>query len=568
MSLLLLTGSIFPCQAMSLSVVHPALFKTALVHNLFRPQLYTLGDHRPEDHLYLPEPLIVLDEHENIHVSDFLKYEQPNLLRLNDLSYKLVRSAEKQVHVTAQEMEILRNTGWIIDGFSGLEGRRNTFPDMSGIVCFNPEHHLIVVVYRGTAGNKDGWDTNFDATKMNPQKVQKEFSKDLFDELIDMIKESECPRRLKAIKKIIRQAQKEEPGLPIIKTTYTEIQKQAKLQNIDPDLTDELFEAIASKIDLMEGVESLGYNIKGEVHKGFLKKYMSTKRDVLHLIKSHLKSMTPEDRAKVKIVFTGHSQAGATGSLALADICINHGADLFGKNFDNKKDFKFYGYFLSAARAGNKEYRKWVHQHVGRTFIVRQNVDGDPAPVSAGDARMHHVVSQVPVVGELLSKHFMLYDDTGYLLLDDSHKVWKRARELYKEQGLDISRFEEIEDLVCYVASWVMEDEENVPKFLAPKTQDTSFFWSPIKWVKKRIQTAQTINLLRRMLMGDTQAAQELEEFSEIVLMRYAHLHYGHHHPETGAVFDPEVVGRDLETMAQRGHKNELKRKAELEAAG
>lgn len=557
-----------PCYAAQLQIQKLTLIQEFNPENIFPTPDYKLGGHDRTDHLYLGEPFILLDEEERVHVSHFLKFEQDNLLRMNDLSYKLVRPAETQMILTVAEMEELKAHGWIIQGFSGLEGRRNTYPDMSGIVCFNPKDHLIVVVYRGTAGNKDGWDTNFDATKTNARKIQKEFCKDLFDEVLDLIKNSERPRRLKAIKRIVRASQKAEPGLTCARLTFDEIQKAAEDQDIDPDLMDDIIDAFRSKLELMTAVDKLGSEIEGEVHKGFLKKYLSTKREVLFLIKEHVKSVPPKERSLLKVVFTGHSQAGATGNLALADICANHGKEIFGENFNNKNDAKFYGYFLSAARAGDKEYRKWVHEHVGRPFIVRQNVDGDPAPVSAGDERMHNVVSQVPVVGEILSKRFTMYDDTGYLLLDDGHKVWKRARDLYEAEGFDMARFEEIEDLVRYVASWIVEDEQAVPKFLVPKGSSTSFFWSPIKWTKNRIQTAKTINLLRRALMGDEEAKKELEEFSEIVMTRYAHLHYGHFREATGAAFDPLVVGRDMDAMADRGHKHEIKRKAEAEVKG
>ncbi len=555
----------FSCHGYSLDITMPQFPVPVDLRDAFRAPTYKLGGYDRADHLYLSEPFILMDDEEHVHVSNFLKFEQDALLRMIDLSYRLVRPSETQVRLTIAELEQLKATGWIITGFRGLEGRRNTYPDMSGLVCFHPKDHLIVVVYRGTAGNKDGWDTNFDATKTNARKVQKEFCKDLFDEVVELIKNSEVPRRLKAIKVVIREAQKDEPSYVCARNTFAKVQKVAEAENMDPDLTDDIFDAFRMKLELMAAVDKLGSEIEGEVHKGFLKKYLSTKREVLSLLKEHVKSLSKEDRRKLKIVFTGHSQAGATGNLALADICANHGQEIFGASFSNKKDSKFYGYFLSAARAGDKEYRKWVHEHVGHAFVVRQNVEGDPAPISAGDARMHNLVSQVPVVGEILSKRFTMYDDTGYLLLDDGHKVWKRARDLYEREGFDMNRFEEIEDLVRYVASWIVEDEEAVPKYLAPKGSSTSFLWSPIKWTRNRIHTAKTINLLRRALMGDQEAMKELEQFSEIVMTRYAHLHYGHFREDTGAAFDPAVVGRDLDAMADRGHVHEIKRKARME---
>ncbi len=522
---------------------------------------YQLGkNHNANDHITMTEPFVLLDDEQTFRVSPFLKSEQDTLLRMNDLSYKLIKDADAQIKLTVVEMEQLKTLGWEVRGFSGLEGRRNTYPDLSGMVFFHPINNLMVIVYRGTAGNKDGWDTNFDATKMGAHKVQREFCKDLFDEVLELIRTSEQPKQYKRIKKIIRAAQKDEYGLKKAKEIQSKVVSFCKSKELEDELTRDILNAFSMKLELMTNVDKTKSHMVGEVHKGFLKKYLSTKREVLEIIKANVNSLPAAQRAKLKIIFTGHSQAGATGNLALADICGNHGKEIFGPKFDNKKTFNFYGYFLSAARAGDKDYKKWVHEKVGREFIIRQNVEGDPTPVSSGDEKMGELMARIPVIGEILAKRITQYDDTGYLLLDDGHKTWKRARNLYEREGFDINKFEETEDMVRYLASWVVNDEESVPKFIAPKQEKTSFFWSPIKWIRNRVKTARTLNHIRNAIMGDKEAAKKLEGLSDLILTRYAHLHYGHYRPGTGAAFDPEVVGRDLDAMAKRGHKHELKR--------
>jgi hypothetical protein len=360
----LFVGMFSPAQSEIASTFNYLIdvFKTIDPFAPLRLDEFQLGSrYIQKDHIALVEPFILFEDDGRTRVSSFLKGEQETLLRMNDLSYKLVRNVGNQIQMTAQELDQLRVQGWIIKGFSGLEGRRNTYPDLSGMVCYHPVYNLMVVVYRGTAGNKDGWDTNFDATKINAQKIQKEFSRDLFDEVLDQIRQSDKQVELREIKKIIRSAQKDEPGYKKAKDTYVAVKAKARAKKIPEDLTADIFKTFDQKLGLMDDVEMLGYDIEGDVHKGFLKKYLSTKQEVLEIIKTHVAQMKPEKKSKLKIVFTGHSQAGATGCIALADICGNHGKELFGGRFDNKKAFRFYGYFLSAARAGDKEYKKWVH---------------------------------------------------------------------------------------------------------------------------------------------------------------------------------------------------------------
>lgn len=500
----------------------------------------------------LMEPFILVQD-DGVQVSEILKNLQEQLLQMNDISYKLVRDTHTQIILAIQEMALLKEAGWQIHSFSGMEGRWNTSPDLSGLIFYHAENNLIVVVYRGTAGNKDGWDTNFDATKTKARKIQKEFCRDLLDELSNYVRTSPDAVPLKPIKKIIRESQQNKNGYTNAKETFGKIKAAMEVHPIPEQAKTDILKACTTKMEIMDAVNQLGCNIVGQTHKGFLKKYLSTKREVLDTLKSIIKPMSYEQKRKLKIIFTGHSQAGGTGNLALADLCVNHGRELFGANFSNQKNHHFYGYFLSAARAGNKAYKKWVHEHVGQAFIIRQNVEGDPTPISSGDEKVGEYVNQIPVVGELLAKNMTQYDDTGYLLLDSGHKTWKRAKALYEEEGHDMDTFSETEDIVRYMASWVLQDESSIPKYLAPHKEDTSFFWSPIKWVKNRIRAAKIANLVRKALSGDKDATQELEALSETVLTRYAHLHYGHYYKDIGAVFSHSIVGRDLDDMVMRG---------------
>lgn len=506
----------------------------------------------------LVEPLVKIT-HAGRQVSPFLKDLQDALLRMNDLSYNLVKGAGKYMEFNVNEMEKLQKEGWRIKGFTGLEGRRNTFEDLSGIICYHPEKNVITVVFHGTASNVEGWETNFDGQRFKPWKIQQEFSKDLFEDALQQLKTSGANKsNLKAFKEFMQNKLKHE-DLSIVNVNRAKdmLQDLISANRIDNDLGGDLLHRFKLKLEMMEYTAQNGVKVEGEVHKGFFKKYMSTKPEVLGLLKEFINNMTPEQKKAVKIVFTGHSQAGGLGNIALADITANHGKELFGPDFDNRSSGKFYGYLLSAARAGNKDYVKWMHENIGKDYVVRQNVQGDPVPIASGDREMAKLLRElIPGAGEVLST-LADYDDVGHLLLDDGNEAWQRAKNLYGKEELSLDEFDKLDDAVHYIASWLVE-EKSIPEFITSKKSTT---WNPITKIKTWWNTAKAVSLINEARKGDEKARSKLAKLLE---QRYAHLHYGHHREGMGAVFTPNVVGRDLDKMLQKGETHEMNRQAAI----
>ena len=511
-----------------------------------------------EETIIHSDPLVRISEG-RVEVSAFLKDMQDTLLQMNELSYNIVKGGGKYMEFNVDDMEKLQKGGWKIKGFTGLEGRRNTFGDLSGIVCYHPEKNVITVVYHGTASNKEGWETNFDGQRLKPWKIQQEFTRDLFEEALKEIKTASKNSGVKEFKKFLEdKIEHEDLSMANILKAQAMIETLAAKGDIDSELGEDLLHAFKLKLEVMNYVQEKGCKFAGQVHRGFLKKYLSTKQEVLGLLKEHLSTMTTEQKQKVKIVFSGHSQAGGTGSLALADLCANHGKELFGPEFDNSKSGTFYGYLLSAARAGNKAYAEWMRSSIGETNIVRQNVHGDPVPIAAGDHEMANLMRElIPGAGELLSS-MADYEDAGVYFKDDGTEAWNRARQLYGEKGILLDQFENLDDAVRYIASWIV-DEKIIPEGVANKKE--SSWWNPFSKIGTWWNTKNTITLINAARKGDEKAKEKLGLLLE---RRFAHFHYGHHREGMGAVFTPGVVGRDLDKMAQDVYAHTKARNARL----
>lgn len=504
---------------------------------------------------YDSESLIIATEN-GVQGSPFLKSMQDTLLRMNDLSYNRVKAGDAYLRFADNEHTRLEREGWDIRGFRGLEGRRSDFIDLSGIVSYNADLNVIAVVYHGTAGS-EGWETNFEAMKLNPRYLVMELGKDLYEEMREKFSATLFNPAVKELKQTLKAFSQQEFTSSRMADILHQIEDMVTNGVIDSALGQHLSAPIRLKLELVDYIEKTGVNIGGAIHKGFAKKYFSTKREVINLIRVFVQRL-PADKVKsVKIVMSGHSQAGGTANLAQADIMANHSEEIFGTKINNSQSGTFYGYFLSAARVGDRVYARWMHENVGKDNIARQNVKGDPVPIASGDKDMAKTLkASVPALGELLSETAD-YADTGHLLFDDAKEVWERAKASYLKAGIDVYELEAFTNGL-YNAASMMFGTEAIPDFIA--TQPEYCSWNPITKAKNCIDTIGFANKTISALRGKSTAQNEL---SDLATKRYAHLHYGHFRREVNtAVFDPLVVGRDIDKMLMQGVQHEEKKHA------
>jgi len=550
---------------------------------------------------YANEGLVTYDENGSPKVSKMLNDIHGDVIEMNELVYHLVKG---DVALSDQDLVRLEANGWQrVGGFSGLEGRFGDFGDiLSGYVMYHPEKNVATIVYHGTATIDDGvvagWETNFDAEKFKSFKLESELVQDNFLKMQKMLEKAKGDLKAKDYKALKQAMNKDQLESILYNETFdlkTMIAYQAVFdQNIKSlrqkmdkksdksktkayvnRLLDEIETSFALKKGLIEDAQDLGFGYAGQTHKGFTKKYLSTKREMLEL----MREVTSKHK-DVKFVFSGHSQAGGTGNLALLDIAKNHGEELFGEGFDNKKDARLYGMFFSAARAGDKDYKKEMHSVVGEEFILNQNVHGDPVPIASGDKDIAAKLKGVPVLGEYFQS-LANYDDTGMLLLDDPDATFNRAKELYIQEGrFSKKEFDEFEEAMRYVASWAV-DPNSIPEFLLSpeeKKEGVKLTFNPLSWLSWASEkvTAPVLkaseyytivklgNNMRKALGGDKEA---LAKVSAMLEARYAHLHYGFHlkpeegEADRGAVFTKGIVGRDLNQMLRDGIEQRSKKK-------
>ena len=231
--------------------------------------------------------------------------------------------------------------------------------------------------------------------------------------------------------------------------------------------------------------------------------------------------------------------------LALADIGANHGDDLFGEGFDNTKMNNFGAYLLSVARAGDDQFRDWLHQKIGKENILRQNVHGDLVPIVSADQKLSKTIKKLPALGELFEEMGGFANDVGFLLFDDPIDAWYRAKDYYvKVVGRNPLQYDLLDNALRLLfgnsfASIILE-----PK----KTKLTS-------QVKDKI--IGTIGLaglgvkLARIVAGSEKASDDLKK---LLTERFSHLHYLLRIKEIeGTHFSPLVINRDLDKMLIRG---------------
>lgn len=509
---------------------------------------------------------LVYEEDGQRKVNAFMKDIQSTILDMNNLSYTLSKD-EKHLRDGVRDMEKLQREGWIIRGFTGLEGKRSTYGDLSGFVAYHPTKNVITVIYHGTSGNAEGWDVNYGGNKITAGQLDGIYMEDFFDEMKEQLDKNAPtigPNVYNSLQKFVNKCRQQKGGM-------TEENIQNLLEQINVKMENhpenhklaELARFCEVRLDLLKSLKDYNASgIKGDIHEGFLKKYISTKKEVLELIKEVTNKMTAQQKTDLKIVFSGHSQAGGTANLALADICKNHGAEIFGEGFNNTTSNNMMGYFLSAARVGDADYKRSMHKYVGENNIIRQNVFGDPVPVAAPDKNLSELIAKVPALGTILGDFFD-YDDTGILLLDDANDAWSRAKGMHIANGKDAGRYDTLDDNMRELLGLLL-GEEKIPSFLvAPKKEQGYFskfvpdFISKAGSAKKCLDL---VSLVSQAKAGDKKAIKTLEELAELLSDRLAHLHYGFNREEVGAVFNPGVVGKDMDKMLAQGDAHTAKK--------
>ncbi|CAM2865368.1 lipase family protein [Legionella worsleiensis] len=512
-------------------------------------------------------PLVDFDEQSNrLKTSIFLKEIQATLLDMNSLSYSIVREGDTYRKEKVEMEKKLEAGGWEINVFYGLEGTHSTHCEPSGYVAFNKERNIICVVYHGTAGNKEGWETNLDSKKVVFAQLNDNFIRDclnevsfqlkdtsLFMEISDLIYNYEktgyltSNESIKAISKYLQEKLHE--SLESRKILYQDLASSSAydvinylkllcriLGNIIQSNKIELLTDFCKiRLDLLENLSRFQSEIiEGNIHAGFLKKYISTKKSLLELVGNAVNDVESARIADLKIVFTGHSQAAATANLALYDLCRHYGAKIFGDGFNNCESNQIIGYFLSAPCVGDRHYAESLYRCVGKHNIIRQQVYGDPVPELLADNQITNEFRQLPFIGRAFQNHTG-YADTGYLLLEDYHDTWLRARSLYSSMGNNMSQADRLGPIIRYYASFY--DKSKVPVFIAcPDNEPESFS-----------DQKESLEFFGSSFTGAFQKNRSL------FILRYAHLHYGFYRESIGAHFNSDIVGRDLDNLLHRG---------------
>jgi hypothetical protein len=509
----------------------------------------------------------IIETAEGKKASELLSKMQNDLLTLNNLSYNKVKGGGDYLKFEVHDQEALQAKGWTMKGFTGLEGRYSTFEDLSGLVAHNAKENVIVVALHGTAtvddeltkeNNGAGWQTNFDAEKIPAKQVKQEFTKDLYVKTMKDLKDAAEKENIPELRKFLKSIKAEEfngENLEKAKKMIADLMAENKM---DLDIGRNILHNIRMKQEIVDYLDKTGCNLEGQIHKGFAKKWYSSKKEVVELLKETLAGMTPEQRRTVKIIITGHSMAGGTGSLAQADLTANHGKELFGEDFDNKTWGTFNGYLLSKARTGDSDYVKFFHKHVGKDYLAVQDCDGDPVTFASGDKEVAKLIHEmIPAAGEILAKSMAGYADEGHYLIDDAQETWERSLALYKDSGIAIDDFATLDEAVNYLASW-MVDEKKIPAALVSNKPQRSA-WNPLNKFARWYNVYKTGSMIKGAMKGDEKAKKKA---ATLLGRRLAFIHYGHHDDAMGAVFNPAVVGRDLNKMLARGHEYEKNKEA------
>ncbi len=116
----------------------------------------------------------------------------------------------------------------------------------------------------------------------------------------------------------------------------------------------------------------LGYD--ATFHTGYLEKYLSLKLSLFGDIGEMLSLIPFEERHRLVVVITGHSQGAGVVQPASLDIISHWGPRIFGKGFSNISSPHFFLYALSGPNVvGDDTTKQLYYRIVGKDNIVRHS---------------------------------------------------------------------------------------------------------------------------------------------------------------------------------------------------
>jgi hypothetical protein len=126
-----------------------------------------------------------------------------------------------------------------------------------------------------------------------------------------------------------------------------------------------------------------GFKFDGDYHEGFLEKYKNCKSSLVKKIDFFREKLNESHKKSLRFVIFGHSQGAALAKLASMDLATDYLKTTYGEEFDNIKENRLYGWFLSPPsiypwlNSEEKPYLKW-NNILGKNNMIWQSVNLDP----------------------------------------------------------------------------------------------------------------------------------------------------------------------------------------------
>ncbi|MGB0935098.1 MAG: lipase family protein [Alphaproteobacteria bacterium] len=497
-------------------------------------------------------PAITRDEDGKVRIAAHISAKYDFLKDLNDLSYAIVKGEKRSIEI----MNDLQKEGYIIKSFGGLEGTRSTYGDLSGLVLIAPDGDVYVAIH-GTATVDDGieiegknqglmagWETNFDGELVlaKPEFMNKGYCREMFNELLRYSKDLGGPSVL--TETLEGMLYEDVVGYDQAKIMEATINAMIEKGQVSGELAKKLSNALFTQLRVMEYVNNNPRLFEGKVHNGFARKVYSYMPDLENVMTEIQQKMG----FKGRVYITGHSMGGG--------LAVGTAEALMNLPSLNIKRGQLQAVGFSAARFGDEKFAKAFDEKVGNENYLRHNVaDGDPVPIASGDTAMKALLEKVPALGRALGT-FAGFADVGTLIYDDGASVWERAKEKYsgnpKYKDL-VPMADVFASTIKYALSWVGVE---VPETFAEA--EKKFAWYDL-WGrgKHAYQKAKFVWMVAKAARGNEDAIKDL---STVAAMRYGGLHFGHVDDNGDAVFNPAVVGTNIQEMAEKGDQHQSSR--------
>ena len=264
------------------------------------------------------------------------------------------------------------------------------------------------------------------------------------------------------------------------------------------------------------------FKFKGDYRRGFLEKYEKCKGNLEESINYFFNKLEKNKKETLRFVVTGHSQGGALATIASMDLVTDFLKTKYGPNFDNAKDNKLYGWYLSPASIApyffldqNKHSpSSYCNEIVGKHNMIWQTVRFDMVTCVGFD--------QLPFL-----ENYLLPDYPGHIAITHTFDAFAKALEIArKTYGGKCKSGREYQCLV---------DLYNV---LFKDFNKTGIFSS-------------SADLLL--------AKDRLSYIIDIAWNIVAFTHYGSSKHDTRGAFDPEMVEVDFNKVLKHGEQYENK---------